>query len=82
MLGFLKKIIFTAMTFFSCNVLKCVLMNNQESKIKSAIISINSNEPTFYLYSIEVIKCSDSCNNINDLYSKLCVPDVVKNLNV
>ena len=82
MFGFFKKNIFTAMTFFSCNVLKCVLMNNQESKIKSAIISISSNEPTFYLYSIEVIKCSDSCNNINDLYSKLCVPDVVKNLNV
>ena len=82
MFGFFKKNIFTAMKFFSCNVLKCVLMNNQESKIKSAIISISSNEPTFYLYSIEVIKCSDSCNNINDLYSKLCVPDVVKNLNV
>ena len=56
MFGLFKKILFTAMTFFSCNALKCVLMNNQESKIRSAIISINSNEPTFYLYNIEVIK--------------------------
>ena len=23
-----------------------------------------------------------SCNNINDLYATMCVPDVVKNLNV
>ena len=23
-----------------------------------------------------------SCNNINDSYAKICVPDVVKNLNI
>ena len=38
MLGFIKKVIFVAMTFFSCNPLnvnslKCVSMNNQECKI-------------------------------------------------
>ena len=27
-------------------------------------------------------KCSASCNNTNDPYGKLCVPDVVKNLNI
>ena len=27
-------------------------------------------------------KCSGSCNNINDSYAKICVPDVVKDLNV
>ena len=26
--------------------------------------------------------CVGSCNNINDLYAKMCVPGVVKNLNV
>ena len=25
-------------------------------------------------------KCSGSCNNINDSYAKLCIPDVVKNI--
>ena len=33
---------------------------------------------SFYPYSIRVNKCSGSCNNINDSYAKLCVPDVVK----
>ena len=56
-------------------------MINQECKIRSEIIDINSNEPTFYPYSIKVNKCSDSCNNINDPYSKLCIPVVVKNIN-
>ena len=75
------------MSFFSCNALnpvpwKCVSMNNQECRIRPEIININSNEPTFYPYSIEVNKCSGSCKNINDPYAKLCVPDVVKNINV
>ena len=47
------------MFFFSCNALnsiplKCVSMNNPECEIRSEIIDIKSNEPTFYLYSIKV----------------------------
>ena len=38
--------------------------------------------PVFYHFSIKTSKCSGSCNNINNLYAKLCVPDVVKYLNV
>ena len=53
MFGFIKKHFFTAMLFFGCNALKCVSMNNQESKIRPEIIDINSNEPTFYSYSIK-----------------------------
>ena len=83
----LKSIFLTAMTFFGCNELnvnplKCVSMNNQECKIRTKIIDINNNEPSFYPYSIEVNKFSGSCNNINNPYGKLCVPDVVKNINV
>ena len=70
------------MTFFSCNALKCVSMNNQECKIRPEIINVNSNEPSFYPYSILTNKCSGSCNNINDLSAKLCVPDVIKDFNI
>ena len=57
-------------------------MNNQECEAKTKIIDINTNKPVFYPYSIKVNKCSGSCNNINDPYAKLCVPDVIKNINV
>ena len=57
-------------------------MNNQECRRRPQIININSHGPLFYPYSIKVNKCKGSCNNTNDPYSKLCVPDVVKNLNV
>ena len=36
----------------------------------------------FYPYNIKVNKCSRSCSNIDDPYAKLCVPDIIKNINV
>ena len=36
----------------------------------------------FFPVSIKTTKCSGSCNNINDPYAKLGVPDVIKNLDV
>ena len=70
------------MSIFSCNTLKYIFMNNQECKVRPEIININSNEPLFYPHRISANECSGSYNNINDLYAKLCVPDVVKSINV
>ena len=36
----------------------------------------------FFLLVLKQVKCSGSCNNINDPYTKLRIPDVVKNINV
>ena len=54
-------------------------MNNQECKTRPQVVNSNGDEPVF---SIETSKCSGSCNNIKYPYAKICVPDVVKNLNV
>ena len=61
MFRFIKKVFVVAMKFFGCNLLnvnrlKCVSMNNQECKIRLQIININSNEPSFYLYSVKMNK--------------------------
>ena len=60
MFGFIKKCFFTAMTFLSCNALnaiplKCVLMNNQECKVRPEILTIDSNEPSFYPVGVVII---------------------------
>ena len=57
-------------------------MKNQECKVRPEIINVNSNNPIFYPFSIKINKCSGNCNNINNPYGKVCVPDIVKNLNV
>ena len=87
MFRFIKNCFFTAMTFFNYNILnvnslECVSMNNQECKIRSEIVNVCSNKPLFYPYSIKINKCKSSCNSINDPNAKICVPDVIKNINV
>ena len=73
--------------FFGCNLSnvnssKCISMNNQECKVRPQIVNVNSDEPVFFPFSIKTSKCGGICNNINDPYAKLCVPDIIKNLNV
>ena len=48
MFGLIQKTFISAVTFFSFNVLnanslECVLMNNQERKIRPKIINLNTN---------------------------------------
>ena len=80
----IKKVFFLGLTILSnfANALDCISMKNRECKVRPEIISINSNNPMFYPFSIKVNKCSGNCNNINDPYAKICVLDVIKNLNV
>ena len=80
MFELIKRVFVVSMSFFSCNALESVSMNNQECKVRPEIENIKSNEPS--LYSVEISKFSSSCNNITDLYAKACVPDVSKNMNV
>ena len=56
-------------------------MNNQACQVRPEIINVNSNEPVFYPFSIKTSKCSGICNNINDTYAKICVPNIIKDLN-
>ena len=85
-MGLLKSVI-SQQCFFGCNLwnvnpLKFISVNNQECKVRLKIVNINSNKPVFFPFSIKTSKCSGSCNNINNPYAKLRVPNVVKNLNV
>ena len=91
MFRFIKKIFIVAInailpTFVGCGALnaiplKCVSMKNQECKVRPAMVNTNSNEFLFYPSSA-LVKCSGSCNDINNPYAKLCIPDVVKDINI
>ena len=86
MFRFIKQVFISALMYFgnlSCvNSLEWASMKNQECKLRPEIININSNNPIFYPFSIKVNKCNGNCNNINDPYARICVPDTVKNLTV
>ena len=84
--GFVKKVFFIALTILSSftNVksISCISLNNQACKEGPENINVSSNNPVFYPFSIKTSKCCGNCDNINDPYAKICVPDVVKDLNV
>ena len=86
MFVFIKKIFCIGSLFLSSLVsttpLSCISIKNQECKVRPKIDDINSNNPIFYSFSIKINKCSGNCHNINNPYSKNCVPDVVKDFNV
>ena len=86
MFKFIKQIFISSLMFFgslsSVNPLECISMKNQECKVRPEIVNINSNNLIFYPFSIKTNKCSGNCNNINDAYAKICIPDIVKSLNV
>ena len=86
MFKFIKQIFISTLMFYgslsSLNTLESISMNNQKYKVRPEIVNVDSNESLFYRLSIKTSKCSGSCNNINDPYAKLCVPDIVKNINI
>ena len=57
-------------------------MNNQECKLRPVVMNINRNETLFYPHNILANKCSNSCNDTNNFYTKLRVPDAIKNMNI
>ena len=81
------KIIFCIGSLFlsslvSTTPLSRISIKNQECKGRPEIINVNNNNPIFYPFSIKVNKCTGNCNNINNPDAKICVLDVIKDLNV
>ena len=82
MLEFLNQIFISTVIFFdnlsNVNPLECISIKRQECKVRPEIININF---IFYPFSIKINKCTGNCNNINNPHAKICVPDVIKDLN-
>ena len=82
--SFVKKVFVLGLTILPniINALECISMKNQECKVRPEIVDVSSNNPIFYPFSVKVNRCSGNCNNINDPYAKIFVPNIVKNLTV
>ena len=80
--SFVKKVFVLGLTILSniTNALECISFKNQECKVRPEIVDINSNNPIFFPFSVKINKCSCNCNNINDPYARICIPDIKKKL--
>ena len=66
------------------NALECLSVINREYKQRPKILDVNEGigEALFYPYNVLVNKCSGSCNRRHDPMAKLCVPNIIKNVNM
>ena len=64
--------------------LECVSVINQKCMPRPKILHVNDGigEALFYLYKVLVNKCSGSCNTLDNPMSKICVPKIIKNVNM
>ena len=66
------------------NALECLSVINQECKPRPKILDVNEGvgEVLFYPYNVLVNKCSGSCNTLDDPMTRICVPNIIKNVNI
>ena len=66
------------------NALECLSVINRECKPRPKILDVNEGvgEALFYPYSVLVNKCSGSCNTLDAPMARICVPNIIKNVNI
>ena len=64
--------------------LECVSVTNQKCMPRTKILDVNEDvgEALFYPYNVIVNKCSGSCNMLDNPIAKLCVPNIIKRVNM
>ena len=80
-------IINLAISLFSVlkvNTLECLSLINRECMPRPKILKVNEGigEALFYPYNVLVNKCSGSCDTLDNPMSKICVPKIIKNVNM
>ena len=78
----LINLLISLFSIIKTKALECVSVVNQKCMARPKIIDVNKNELVFYPLSIKINKCRGNCNNINYSMAKLCVPDIVKDMNI
>ena len=63
-----------------------MLLNNHKCMIQPTLINLHPNEYSqefhYYPFAVKLDRCVGSCNTLNDLSSKLCVPNKTEDLNL
>ena len=66
------------------NHTKCISLSNRKCEIQAAFINLHSNECSqefhYCPFTVKLGKCFGSCNTLNGLSNKVCVPNKTKDL--
>ena len=81
MFELIKKIFIELLTGLvnGSNHTKCVFLSNQKCMIQPTLINLHLNEYSqefpYYPFAVKLDRCVGSCNTLNDLSNKVCVPN-------
>ena len=67
------------------NHIKCVSLSNQKCEIQHTLLNLHPNEYSrvkSYPFPIKLDSCVGSCNTLNVLSNKNCVPNKTEDLNL
>ena len=88
MFGLTKKIFIGLLTGLvnGSNHTKCVSLSNQKCMIQPSLIDLHPNgcsqEIHYYPFAVKLDRCVGSCNTLNALSNKACIPNKVEDLNL
>ena len=88
MSGLIQKIFVGLLTSIvsTSNHAKDLSLSNQKCMTHPALIKLHSNEYSqelhYYPFALLIDRCVKSCNTLNDLSSKVCVPNKTKDSNI
>ena len=88
MFGLIKKIFIGLLTDIvkASSHTKCVSLSNQKCMIQPTLVNLHPNEQKqelhYFLFAVKLDRYVGSCNTLNDLSNKVCVPNKTEDLNV
>ena len=78
-------IVLLTSTVNASNHTKCVSLSNQKFETQPTL-NLHPNEFSqefhYYPFAVKLDRCAGSCNALNDLSNKVCVPDKAEDLNL
>ena len=78
------NLLISLFSIIKIKALECVSVTNQECMPRPKILDVNEDvgEALFYPYNVLVNKCSGSCKMLDDPMAKMCVPYIIKGINM
>ena len=88
MFGLIKKLFFALLTGLinGSDHTKCLSLSNMKCMTQPFLINLHPNEYSqefhYYPFAVKLNRCVESCNTLNDLSNKVCVPNKTEDLNL
>ena len=81
MFWFMNQVFVTLLSFSRSLTTKCMFLNEESCMTRSTLIDLNPVVLNYYPFMISLDECSESCYAVDDLSTKICVPNKTKYVN-